>query len=188
MIGKAACRRTGAALAAAGLCAFGAQAQAPAVAAAPQSLAPHVYGHIERALVTTGSNPLQVHAQLEGGGEATVLYVTDIKYASGEGGMFAHFTIDNGEVMPGRSISLALPVIKDHLVRGRDGAVAHHPVVAIGFCIGTVAFTSNVFLEPRTTYTPQLLLGKADAAQFAPVDPQKKDTGDPNCAAPGSSH
>ena len=168
-------RRTGITLAAAVLCAFAAPAQSAETA--------HVYGRVEYAQVT-GSASLQIESQLEGGGDTTVLYVSDIKYASGEGGMFVHFTIDNGEVLPGRTISVALPVLKDQLVHDRDGGTDHQPTVAMNFCIGNVAFSSNVILELRTTFTPQLLLGKTEAAQFAPIDPQKKNTGAPNCAPP----
>jgi hypothetical protein len=183
MTGTAISRQWRIALAAGTMAAFAAQAQAPATGAA----APRVYGHIERALVT-GSPSIQIRAQLDGGGNTTVLYVTDIKYASGEGGMYVHFTIDNGQVMPGKAVNLSLPVVKDQLVHDRDGGVAHHPIVAMNFCIGAVAFSSNVILEPRTSFTPPLLLGKADAAQFAPIDPLKKDGGEPNCqAAPAAA-
>jgi len=180
--------RLGFSLAGGALCAFAAQAQTaapPASAAAPAAAhdAPHVYGHLERAVVV-GSPSIEIEAQLSGGGDTTVLLVNDIKYASGEGGMMVHFTIDNGEVMPGRTLNLALPVLQDQHVRDRDGSVVHHPIVAMNFCIGTHAFGSNVTLEPRTGYTPPLVLSKADAAQFGPTDPLKKNTGDANCAAP----
>ena len=189
--GMAMGRRLGIMLAAGALCGFTAQAQTPATPAAtaaaaapaPAAAAPHVYGRIERALVT-GSPSIEVAAQLDGGGDATVLLVNDIKYASGEGGMYVHFTIDNGQVMSGRTVNLALRVLKDQHVRDRDGGVVHHPIVAMNFCIGSHAFSSNVTLEPRNSYTPPLVLSKADAAQFAPIDPTKKNTGDANCAAP----
>ncbi len=160
-------------------------AQAQPGAAAPPKPVPltHVYGRLERALVT-GSPSIEVEAQLEGGGENTVLLVQDIKYASGEGGMFVHFTIDNGEVMPGHSVNLSLPVLKDQHVHDRDGGTLHQPVVAMNFCIGDHAFTSNVTLKLRSSYTPPLLLGKADAAQFGAIDAQKKNTVDANCAPP----
>jgi len=187
MMGTTMSRRLGITLSAVMLCAFTAQGQAPATPAAPApkaaALAPHIYGRIEYALVTS-SPSIQIESQLEGGGDTTVLYVTDIKYASGEGGVYVHFTIDNGKVMPGRTVNLALPVLKDQLVHDRDGGVDHQPTVAMSFCIGNVAFSSNVILELRTAFTPQLLPGKAEAAQFAPIDPQKKNTGDPNCQAP----
>ncbi len=144
--------------------------------------AAHVYGRIERALVQV-SPSIQVWSQLEGGGDATVLYVTDLKYASGEDGMVAQFTIADGAVVTGKSVSLTLPVVKDQLVHESDGSTAHHPVVALNLCIGSVAFSSNVTLAPRTGYTPPLVLGKSDAARFAPIDPRKKYTGDPDCQA-----
>ena len=183
-------RRSIITLAAGALCAFAAQGQAPAAAtstatATTQPAAtPHVYGHIEHALVTV-STPIEVQAQLDGGGDSTVLLVQDLKYASGEGGMFVHFTIDNGQVMPGRTVNVALPVLKDLHVHDRDGGTVHQPVVAMSFCIGDHAFTTNVTLKPRTTFTPPLVLGKADAAQFGMIDPTKKNTlREASCAAP----
>ena len=182
--------RTGLPLAvlAGALCAFGAQAQTPAAtaAAAPAKPVPlaHVYGRIEHALVT-GSPSIEVQAQLVGGGDSTVLLVQDIKYASGEGGTYVHFTIDNGEVMPGKTVNLALPVLKDQHVHDRDGGTVHQPVVAMSFCIGDHAFTTNVTLKLRTNYVPPLLLGKADAAQFGQIDPLKKNTMlEASCAPP----
>jgi len=185
MTGMAMGNRLGLALAGGALCAFAAQAQTPAAPAAAPAGAPtaaHVYGHLERAVVV-GSPSIEVQAQLSGGGDATVLLVNDIKYASGEGGMMVHFTIDNGEVMPGRTVNVSLPLLQDQHVRDRDGGVVHHPIVAMNFCIGTHAFGSNVTLEPRTGYTPPLVLGKADAAQFGATDPLKKNTIDAECAA-----
>ena len=175
-------------LAAGALCAFAAQGQAPAApattAAAQPAAAPHVYGRIEHALVT-GPASLEIQAQLDGGGDSTVLLVQDLKYASGEGGMFVHFTIDNGQVMPGKTINLALPVLKDLHVHDRDGGTVHQPVVAMSFCIGDHAFSTNVTLKPRTSFTPPLVLGKADAAQFGAIDPTKKNTlREASCAAP----
>jgi hypothetical protein len=143
----------------------------------------HTYGRLEHALVV-GSKPITVEAQLDGGGDITVLYVNNIKYASAEGGMAVTFTIDNGEVMSGRTVDLALPVLKDQLVHERDGTTMHQPLVAMSFCIGTVSFSNNVILKPRLNFVPPLLLGKADAAVFAPIDPLKKNTGDPACAPP----
>jgi len=183
--GTAMGRRLGIMLAAGALCGFTAQAQTAAAPAAAAAAAPHVYGRIEHALVT-GSPSIEIEAQLDGGGDTTVLLANDIKYASGEGGMYVHFSIDNGEVVTGKTVNLALPVLKDQHVHDRDGAVVHHPIVAMNFCIGNHAFSSNVTLEQRTTYTPPLILSKADAAQFAPIDPAKKNTGDASCAAPAA--
>ncbi len=86
--------------------------------------------------------------------------------------------------MPGKTVNLTLPALKDQHVRGRYGAVVHQPIVAMNFCIGTHAINTNVILKPRTSYTPPLVLSKADAAPFAPIDPLKKNTGDANRAAP----
>ena len=177
-----------AAFAAAALYPLATQVQAQTPAAAPAKPVPltHVYGRLEHATVT-GSPSIEIEAQLDGGGDATVLLVQDLKYASGEGGMYVHFTIDNGEVMPGRSINLALPVLKDQHVHDRDGGTLHQPVVAMNFCIGDHAFGSNVTLKLRTSYTPPLLLSKADAAQFGAIDPLKKNTVDANCAPPAAA-
>ncbi len=192
MMGTKMGKRSVITLAAGALCAFAAQGQAPAAAATGNATAqpastPHVYGHIEHALVTV-SPPIEVQAQLDGGGDSTVLLVQDLKYASGEGGMFVHFTIDNGQVMPGRTVNVALPVLKDLHVHDRDGGTVHQPVVAMSFCIGDHAFTTNVTLKPRTTFTPPLVLGKADAAQFGAIDPTKKNTlREASCAAPAAT-
>jgi hypothetical protein len=157
-----------------------AQAPAPAAGGPPQ---PHGYGRIEWASVQ-GAPPIEIQAQLDGTADYTVLSAQDIKYASGEGGMYVHFTIDDGEVMPGNEISLSLPIIKDQHQRDRNGAVDHRPVVSMGFCIGDRAFTTSVTLVPRTSYTPPLVLSKTDAAQITPMDPQKKLTRHPECKEP----
>jgi hypothetical protein len=157
---------------------FGAQAQTPAAAPAA-----HTYGRLERARID-GSSPIEVEALLDGSGEYTVLHVLNLKYASGEGGMYVHFTVDNGHVLTGKQVNLSLPVLKDQHVQERNGGVEHHPVVAMSFCIGDRDFSTNVVLLPRTTFTPPLELSKADAAPFAPVDPAKKLTGDPSCTPP----
>ncbi|MFI4980569.1 MAG: RimK/LysX family protein [Nevskiales bacterium] len=169
------------------LCAFGARAGTPDAATAQPVPLTHVYGRLEHAVVT-GSPSIEVQAQLVGGGDATVLLVQDIKYASGEGGTYVHFTIDNGEVMPGKTINLALPVLKDQHVHDRDGGTVHQPVVAMSFCIGDHAFTTNVTLKLRGNYVPPLLLGKADAAQFGQIDPLKKNTVlEARCAPPAAA-
>jgi len=85
----------------------------------------------------------------------------------------------------GKTVNLALPVLKDLHVHDRDGGTVHQPVVAMSFCIGDHAFTTNVTLKPRTTFTPPLVLGKADAAPFGTIDPSKKNTlREASCAAP----
>lgn len=158
-------------------------ADAPAAAPAAEGkvAAPHVYGQVEHAQVRV-SPAIEIQAQLTGGGDVTTLAVNDIKYASGEGGVFVHFTIDNGYVMTGRTVSVALPVLKDQHLKDRNGGVEHRPIVSMSFCIGDHAFTTTVVLINRENFTPPLLLGKADAAQFGAIDPLKKNTGDPNCA------
>ncbi|HWY25439.1 MAG TPA: RimK/LysX family protein [Nevskia sp.] len=174
------------------LAASAAQAQTPAPAtpaAAPAAApaapavvaAPHVYAHLERAQVKS-SPSIEIQAQLDGGGNITVLQAEEIKYAHGEGGMFVHFTIDNGRVGTGRTVNVALPVIQDQHIRDRSGAIDHRPIVAMSFCIGDHAFTTNVALQVRDNYNPPLLLGKADAAQFGTLDPQKKNTIEPGCS------
>ena len=132
------------------------------------------------AFITTGPN-IEVPAQLDGGSDITVLKVSDINYAHGEGGMFVQFTVDNGRVVSGRTVKEDLPVLQDQHKRERTGGVEHRPIVQMGFCIGDHAFTTTVALENREDYNPPLLLSKADAAQFGAVDPQKKNTGDPTC-------
>jgi hypothetical protein len=153
-----------------------------AAAAAPAAPAPvpHAYGRIERAFVQTGPG-IEIPAQLDGGGDISVLKVHDIKYAHGEGGMFVHFTIDNGRVVSGRTVNDDLPVLQDQHKRERLGGVEHRPVVQMAFCIGDRAFTTSVALENRDDYNPPLLLSKADAAQFGAIDAQKKNTIDPTC-------
>jgi hypothetical protein len=168
---------------AASLTALAAQADPAAPALAAAAPAAHVYARLERAQVQGGQN-IEIQAQLDAGGPITVLQAEDIKYAHGEGGMFVHFTIDNGRVMPGRTVSLSLPVLQDQHLRDRSGATDHRPIVSMGFCIGDHAFTTNVALQLRDNFNPQLLLGKADAAQFGALDPQKKNTIDPGCTAP----
>lgn len=156
---------------------------APAAAAAPAAgtvAAPHVYGRIEHAQVQA-SPAIDVQAQLDGGGNITVLQAEEIKYAHGEGGMFVHFTINNGVVVSGRTVNLSLPVIQDQHLRDRSGAIDHRPIVAMTFCIGDRSFTTNVALQVRDNYNPPLLLSKADAAQFGTLDPQKKNTIYPSC-------
>ncbi len=166
---------------AAGLAALAAQADPAAPAPPAATPAAHVYGHLERAQVTGGQN-IEIQAQLDAGGPITVLQAEEIKYAHGEGGMFVHFTIDNGRVMPGRMVSLSLPVLQDQHIRDRSGAIDHRPIVSMSFCIGDHAFTTNVALQLRDNFNPQLLLGKADAAPFGTLNPQKKNTIDPGCA------
>ncbi len=185
-------------LAAGLLAATAAQAQtpapAPAAAATPAAVpaaaattapaaaaAPHVYARLERAQVKASSS-IEIQAQLDGGGNITVLQAEDIKYAHGEGGMFVHFTIDSGRVSTGHTINMALPVIQDQHIRDRSGAIDHRPIVAMSFCIGDHAFTTNVALQVRDNYNPPLLLSKTDAAQFGTLDPQKKNTIEPNCS------
>jgi hypothetical protein len=85
--------------------------------------------------------------------------------------------------MPGRMVSLSLPVLQDQHIRDRSGAIDHRPIVSMSFCIGDHAFTTKVALQTRDNFNPQLLLSKADAAQFGALDPQKKNTIDPGCAA-----
>lgn len=172
-------------LAAGALGIFAAQADPAAPAASPAS-APaadtHVYGHLERAQVQTAPT-IEIQAQLSGGGNITVLQAEDIKYAHGEGGMFVHFTIDNGSVMEGRKVNVALPVMQDQHIRDRSGAIDHRPIVAMSFCIGSHALTTNVALQNRDNFNPPLLLSKADAAQFGTIDPQKKNTIEPGCSS-----
>lgn len=160
-----------------------ARAQAPAAdsAAAP---APHVYGRIERARVDGGGPSIEIDTQMDAAGANTILHALNIKYASGEGGMYVHFTLDNGHVMPGKEVNLTLPVVRDEHIHDRYGSVEHHPLVSMQFCIGDHAFNTDVVLEPITTFTPPLELSKADAAQFGPIDPTKKLTGDPSCPPP----
>jgi len=155
-------------------------AAAPAPAASAPAPAPHSYGRIERAYVQTGLG-IEVPTQLDGGGEITVLKVNDIKYAHGEGGMFVQFVIDNGRVVSGRTVKEDLPVLQDQHKHERLGGVEHRPIVQMAFCIGDRAFTTTVALEKREDYNPPLVLSKVDAAQFAPLDPQKKNTIDPSC-------
>ena len=153
---------------------------APPAAAPPAAPIAHVYGHIERAFVQTGP-AIEVPAQLAGGGDVTVLKVEDIKYAHGEGGMFVHFTIDNGRVVTGHIVNVDLPVLQDQHKRERTGGVEHRPIVSMTFCIGDRSFTTSVALQNREDYDPPLVLSKADAAQFGALDPQKKNTIDPSC-------
>ncbi|MDR3418238.1 MAG: RimK/LysX family protein [Nevskia sp.] len=160
-----------------GTAVFAAQAQGPG---AP---APHGYSRVEWAQIQ-GAPPIEIRAQLDGSGEYTVLNAEDIKYASTETGMNVHFTVDDGEVMPGHQISLALPIIKDQHLRDRNGGTEHRPVVTMSFCIGDRAFTTTVTLMTRTSYTPQLVLSKADAAQFAPLDSQIQPAHHPACGRP----
>jgi hypothetical protein len=152
----------------------------PAAAAPAPAPAPHVYGRVEHAMTQTGP-AIDLAAQLSGGGDITVLKVLDIKYAHGEGGMFVHFTIDNGRVVSGRTVNLDLPVLQDQHKRDRTGAVEHRPIVQMTFCIGDHSFTTTVALQNREDYDPPLVLSKADAAQFGTLDPQKKNTMDPSC-------
>lgn len=164
-----------------------AQAQAPAAQSAPAAAAapaPHVYGRIEHARVDNSGTPIEIDAQMDAAGPNTVLHALNIKYASGEGGMYVHFTLDNGHVMPGKEVNLVLPVLKDQHIRDRNGGTEHHPLVQMQFCIGDRAFGTDVVLEPITTFTPPLELSKADAAQFGTLEPTKKFTGDPSCAPP----
>jgi hypothetical protein len=160
-----------------------ATATASAAAAAPAA-APHVYGHIEHTRVDSGGPTIEIDALLNAAGDHTILHALNIKYASGEGGMYVHFTLDNGHVLPGKEVNLALPVLKDEHIKDRNGGTEHHPLVSMQFCIGDRSFTTDVMLEPITTFTPPLELSKADAAQFGAVDPAKKYTGDPSCPPP----
>ena len=161
-----------------------AQAQTPA--AAPAAAAPHVYGRIEHARVDSSGTPIEVDAQMDSAGPNTVLHALNIKYASGEGGMKVLFTLDNGHVIPGREVNLALPVLKDEHIKDKNGGVEHHPLVSMQFCIGDRAFTTDVVLEPISTFTPPLELGKTDAARFGPLDPAKKFTTDASCPPPAA--
>jgi hypothetical protein len=146
----------------------------------------HVYGAVEWAHLG-GGKALEVDAQLNGGGAYTVLQAVDIKYAHGEGGMFAQFTVDNGLVMPGKEMKLDLPIVQDQHIRERNGGTEHRPVVTMSFCIGDHLVTTNVTLVPRTAFTSPLQLGKEDAAQFGAIDPAKKHTVDANCDTPAAA-
>lgn len=150
-------------------------------AAAP---APHVYGRIEHARVDSSGTPIEIDTQMNSDGAHTVLHALNIKYASSEGGMQVHFTLDNGHVLPGKEVNLSMPVLKDEHIKDKNGGVEHHPLVSMRFCIGDRAFTTDVVLEPITTFTPPLELSKADAAPFGQIDPTKKYTADASCAKP----
>ena len=167
------------ALLAAMACAGAAQAQGKTAAPVPLT---HVYGAVEWAQL--GGKGFEVDAQMNSAIPYTQLQAVDIKYAHGEGGMFAQFTVDNGLVMPGKEMKLDLPIVQDQHVRERNGGTEHRPVVTMSFCIGDRTVTTNVTLVPRTAFTAPLQLGKEDAAQFGPIDPTKKHTIDANCAAP----
>lgn len=161
-----------------------AQAQQAPAAQAAAAPAPHVYGRVERARVDSGGPSIEIDTQMDAAGANTILHALNIKYASGEGGMVVHFTLDNGHVMPGKEVNLTLPVVRDEHIHDRYGSVEHHPLVAMQLCIGDHAFNTDVVLEPITTFTPPLELSKADAAQFGSIDPTRKLTGDPSCPPP----
>jgi hypothetical protein len=171
-------------LAAAGAIGAAQAQQAPAAPPAAAAPPPHVYGRIERARVDSGGPTIEIETQMDAAGANTILHALNIKYASGEGGMVVHFTLDNGHVMPGKEVNLTLPVVRDEHIHDRYGSVEHHPLVSMQFCIGDHAFNTDVVLEPITTFTPPLELSKADAAQFGAIDPTKKLTGDPSCPPP----
>jgi hypothetical protein len=161
-----------------------AQAQtspAAPVAAPAAAPAPHVYGRIEHARVDSSPNTIEVDAQMDAGGANTVLHALNIKYASSPNGMMVNFTLDNGHVVPGKEVNLALPLLKDEHIKDKNGSVEHHPLVSMQFCIGDRALTTDVVLEPITTFTPPLELSKTEAAQFGTLDTAKKFTADASC-------
>jgi hypothetical protein len=161
------------------------QAQTPAAApaAAPVAApAPHVYGRVEHARVVSSPNPIEVDAKMDGDGANTVLHALNIKYANGPNGMMVNFTLDNGHVVPGKEVNLALPLLKDEHIKDKYGSIEHHPLVAMQFCIGDHAIATDVVLEPVTTFTPPLELSKAEAARFGQLDTAKKFTIDASCA------
>lgn len=159
---------------------------APAWALAADADGPgtHSFGRLERAKIIE-TTPIEVPARLDAGTDQTNLFATDIKYFSGEGGMWVVFTVSNGEAVAGREVTLKEPVLRDQKVRERTGGVAHRPVVKLNFCIGNTALQTDVNILERTAFTAPLVLSRADVSRLGSVDAQKQYlAGDPDCKPP----
>lgn len=144
----------------------------------------HRYGRLEQVRILE-STPIDIPGRLDGGGDQTELYATDVKYYSGEGGMWVMFTVDNGQAAPPKQVVLKEPVLRDLHVKARTGGIAHRPVVKLELCVGGTTLDTEVSVVERTSYVPPLVLGRPELARLGPVDTQKQFlAGDPSCKPP----
>lgn len=163
-----------------------AMAPGPGGAADPAPAA-RVLGRLEHVRILEGA-PLDIPGRLDEPGQQTVLYARDIKYFSGEGGMWVSFTVDSGQAVPLKQVILKEPVLKDQRIKERTGGITHRPLVKLNLCVGSTTLATEVSIRERTSFTAPLVFGSADVARLGTVDPQKQfAAGDPTCKAPAAT-
>lgn len=141
------------------------------------------YGKQEHVRIDNGNTPLEVIARLDPAAGRSVLGALNIKYVNHTDGLWVSFTVDNGSVLPGRHAQLQRPVIKDQLVKQRDGSNEHQPLVEVTLCVGTQPIKARLSLVTRTGYTAPLVLGKPELEQLGASISVGEFTHEPVCAA-----
>jgi len=141
------------------------------------------YGKQEHIQISGGAAPAEITGRLDPSASRSVLGAVDIKYVNHSDGLWVSFTVDNGSVLPGRRTQLRRPVIKDQLVKQRDGSNEHQPLVEVDLCIGTQPIKARLSLVTRTGYTAPLVLGKPELERLGASVGAGEFTHEPACAA-----
>ena len=143
---------------------------------------PRVYGRLEHVHLFN-KTPIDLPAVMTGAGSTTTLAASDIKYSSGEGGMWVHFTVDTGEAEPSRKVAVTAFVIHDERIKTYDG-IKHRPVVKLDLCLANHSLQPEVEVIEKTAFGPPLSLGHGLVRSLGAVDKDKKFTVEPTCDPP----
>ena len=154
--------------------------------AAASTASADTYGRHERVRVLA-SLGIEIDSRLDPAAATSTLRALDVKYFNRQGGMWVRFIIDNGSVLPGSRLTVERPVLKDQMIRQRDGSVEHRPTVSLDLCVGRARIEAKLSVSDRSNYTAPLTLGAAEVAKLGAVDAAREYTIEPACEDTGAA-